>query len=74
VIKRDWPLILAALGTVVACYMMVAGWKSEIRADMSRIDARLDAVDHRIFYLATGRDLDEVIKEEHLKARALTQS
>lgn len=63
----DWTTFLTVIGTSIAVLGYLHSIKAEFRAEFARIDNRMNAIDHRMFYLATGRDLDEAIKQEKLK-------
>lgn len=66
-------IIFSVIGTGFAVigfiYMFLRNFKTDINNKISRLEARLDLVDDRMFWLMTGKKLDEVILEERLKRK-----
>lgn len=52
---------------IVALFMVNGIFYWLLKAEIETINKRLDALDERMFYLATGQTLAEAIKAERLK-------
>lgn len=69
----DWTMIvgiLTVLGTGIAIigfvYQFLRNFKNDINLHLDKMEKRIDAIDNRMFLLATGKNLADVILEEKL--------
>lgn len=64
-------MVWAELGTMLAVLVMVytflRNFKTDITARMDQTDARINSLDERIFYMATGKTLAEAMLMEKMK-------
>ena len=74
----DWPLFWTAMGvgiTVIGVGITVIGFvygflrnfKIDIKTDINNINLRIDILEERMFWLATGKTLRDAILEERMK-------
>ncbi|MGB7128721.1 MAG: hypothetical protein WBD50_06515 [Candidatus Rhabdochlamydia sp.] len=65
---------LAAVVTVIGfVYGFLQNFKAEIKTDIndhiSRLETRIDNLEERMFWLATGKKLEDAILEEQMKRK-----
>ena len=74
------PDILTALGTVITilgfCYAIIRNFRIDMDSKFDRIDKRMDnfekkiiSMEERMFWMATGKRLEDVILEEYKKGK-----
>lgn len=64
--------ILTAIGSVVTIssifYTIVRNFRTDFNEKFDKMEKRLDNIDEKMFYLATGKSLAQAILEEKLKS------
>lgn len=64
-------IILTILGTgasvVGLIYVTIRNFKTDVNEKIDKLTHKMDILDERIFFIITGRNLADVIKEEKLK-------
>lgn len=74
----DWSVILTVLGTGAAViglvYTFLRNFKTDINEKIGKLDARMNvfenrmtSLEERMFWLATGKTLQDAILEERMK-------
>ncbi len=67
----DWPIFFTVLGAafaVIGCvYQFLRNFKSDINSHIDRLEKRMDTLEDRMFYMATGKKLEDAILEERMK-------
>ena len=59
--------IITGLTVIGFVYGFLRNFRSDITTQMDRLERRIDDQDDRIFFLATGRSLQEAIMQERMK-------
>lgn len=59
--------IITGLTVIGFVYTFLRNFKTDISSQMDRLEKRIDQQDDRIFFLATGRTLQEAIIQERMK-------
>jgi hypothetical protein len=62
-----WAEIITGLTVVGFVYTFLRNFKDDITNQISRVEKRLDDQDDRIFWLLTGKRLQDAILEEKMK-------
>jgi hypothetical protein len=62
-----WAEIVTGLGVLGLVYTFLRNFKNDITGQITRLEKRIDAQDDRIFFLATGKTLQEAILLEKMK-------
>lgn len=69
-----WGEVLTGLTVIGFVYTFLRNFKTDINASIERLEKRMDRSDERItsleermFYMATGKSLQEAILEEKIK-------
>jgi len=58
----DWTIILTGIGTIVGTALSVWALVSSTIANVeARLDARMNSLDERMFYLSTGKTIAEAM-------------
>lgn len=67
----DLAIILTLLATTVTIIGFVYGFlrnfKTDINSHIDRLEKRMDSLEERMFYMATGKKLEDAILEERMK-------
>lgn len=67
----DLAIILTLLATTVTIIGFVYGFlrnfKTNINSHIDRLEKRMDSLEERMFYMATGKKLEDAILEERTK-------
>lgn len=67
----DLAIILTLLATTVTIIGFVYGFlrnfKTDINTHIDRLEKRMDTLEERMFWIATGKKLENAILEERLK-------
>lgn len=70
-ISLDLITILTSLGTGVAVigfvYTFLRNFKDDINKHIDKLDNRITSMEERMFWMATGKKLEDAILEERLK-------
>lgn len=71
VYTTDWSVILTSLGTSITIigfiYAILRNFKIDVNNRMDKFEKRIDDIDEKIFFLATGRTLTQAILDEKIK-------
>jgi len=62
-----WTEVITGLTVIGFVYGFLRNFKNDIKSQMDRLEKRIDAQDNKIFFLATGRTLQEAIIQEKMK-------
>jgi len=66
-----FTLIGTAIATIAFVYAFLRNFKNDINSHIDKLEARLEArmnsLEERMFYMATGKKLEDAIKEERMK-------
>ncbi len=69
--SMDWTQICTAMGPAIAVigfvYSFFRNFKTDICAKMDKMETRIDTLEERMFWLATGKTLQDAILEERIK-------
>lgn len=69
--KMDLTIILTVLGTgatiIGIVYAFLRNFKTDINGHIDRLEKRMDTLEERMFWLATGKRLEDAILEERVK-------
>lgn len=72
----DWTTIITSIVsgiTVVGfIYGFLRNFKSDINSHLDRIENRVNVLEERMFWLATGKKLEDAILEERIKRNMKT--
>ena len=64
-------VIGAAFAVIAFVYQFLRNFKADIKADLqsqiAKLENRMDSLEERMFWLATGKKLEDAIQEERLK-------
>lgn len=60
----DWNVILTGIGTFLGLWAILTRKFDHLERRMDRTDIRIDALEERIFYMATGKTLKEAVEEQ----------
>jgi hypothetical protein len=74
----DWALFWTAIGVVITVigvgiavigfvYGFLRNFKVDIKADINNMNLRINTLEERMFWLATGKTLKDAILEERMK-------
>ena len=67
----DIVSILTTIGTAAAVvglmYTFLRNFKSDIKSDIKKMEKRIDTLEERMFWMATGKKLEDAILEERIK-------
>ncbi len=73
----DWSQLLATFGagiTVIGfVYTFFRNLKSDIATQVCKMEQRIDTLEERMFWLATGKKLQDAILEERMKKESENQ-
>ena len=62
-----WAEIGTGIAVLALVYTFLRNFRSDITAQIDRLERRIDDQDDRIFFLATGRTLQEAIVQERIR-------
>lgn len=69
--SMDWSLICTTIGSAIAVigfvYTFFRNFKTDICDKMDKMESRIDTLEERMFWLATGKKLQDAILEERMK-------
>ncbi len=65
--------IITGLTVLGFVYGFLRNFRTDITAQLDRLERRIDDQDDRIFFLATGRTLQEAIIQERMKRAKLEE-
>lgn len=75
-ISCDFSLFLgfiSAVATIVGLvYAIMRNFKIDVIARMDKMESRIDSLEERMFYMATGKTLSAAILEEKMKNQPKT--
>ena len=67
----DWMQFLSLAGAVITVigfvYTFLRNFKADIKTDIKKMESRIDTLEERMFWLATGKTLQDAILEERMK-------
>lgn len=67
---ENWDIV-AVVGTgasvVGFVYMFFRNFKQDINSHIDKLEKRIDSMDEKMFYLSTGRSLQDAILAERMK-------
>ncbi|HET6457891.1 MAG TPA: hypothetical protein VFG24_03305 [Nitrosopumilaceae archaeon] len=67
----DWNIFFTIIGSAFAIisfvYAFLRNFKSDINGHIEKIEKRIDTLEERMFWMATGKKLEDAILEERLK-------
>lgn len=70
----DWAAIVGSLSTIAFVYGFLRNFKNDINSRMDKFEERMNrfenklvSMEERMFWMATGRKLEDMIKEERMK-------
>lgn len=67
----DYGAILTLIGTGIGAvgliYAFLRNFKNDIKQHMDKMESRIDILEERMFWLATGKKLEDAILEERIK-------
>lgn len=68
--KMTYVELATIVGTGIAVvgfiYMIMRNAKNDVNSRIDRLDGKIEKLEDRMFYLATGKTLADAIKEERL--------
>ncbi len=68
---ENWELplgLIATAFTIIAfIYGILRNFKADINGHIDKLDKRIDTLEERMFWMATGKKLEDAILEERLK-------
>lgn len=62
-----WAEIITGLTVLAFVYSFLRNFRTDITLQIDRLERRIDAQDDRIFFLASGKTLQEAILLEKMK-------
>lgn len=62
-------IIGTGVGVIGSVYIFFRNFKTDMNAHMNRLEQRIDTIDERMFYLSTGRSLQDAILAEKMKEK-----
>lgn len=69
----DLTIILTTLGSaaaVIGCiYAFLRNFKTDINSHIDKLEKRMDTLEERMFWMATGKKLEDAILEERMKRK-----
>jgi hypothetical protein len=69
----DWSAIISAITVIGFVYGFLRNFKNDINSHIdkieTRLDKRMDSLDERMFFMATGRKLEDAILQEKMKEK-----
>lgn len=63
----DWSSIGAAIAVIGFVYAFLRNFKTDINNHIDKLDKRIDSLEERMFWMATGKKLEDAILEEKIK-------
>lgn len=63
----DWSAVITGLTVIGFVYGFLRNFKSDINTKLDRMEKRIDILEERMFWVATGKKLEDAILEEKLK-------
>lgn len=81
----DYGVIIVCIGTAITflgtgisvigfVYAFLRNFKNDINLRIDKMESRIDTLEERMFWLATGKTLQDAILEEKLKADLPTKT
>ena len=68
----DWSLFFtvigSAIGTITIIYAFLRNFKADINSHIDKLDKRITTLEDGMFWMATGKKLEDAILEERLKS------
>lgn len=63
----EWQVIGTGIGIIGFTYGFLRNFKNDVNKRIDRLEVRLDQQDDRMFWLMTGKTLNEAILAEKMK-------
>jgi hypothetical protein len=67
----DWTQVVTTIGTgltvIGLVYTFIRNFKADIGGKFDKMEKRIDTLEERMFWLATGKTLTDAILEEKMK-------
>lgn len=60
----DWSVLGTGIAVVALVYQFLRNFKADINSKLDGMEKRIDQLDARMFWLATGKKLEDVLLEE----------